>query len=210
MGSHRVAIADYGSGNIASVVNALLEVGASPRVVNDPRELETFDRVIVPGVGAFEKCMQQLKDSGLDESIRYFASLQRPILGICVGMQILFQRSSEFGQNSGLEILSGEVRQLPNRSTEGDQIRLPNIGWRELMTTEWADANTSRLNSHAMYFAHSYSVSAPLELVSAHIDFGGHTICAAVQSDALTGVQFHPERSGPIGLKFLRSFCFQS
>ena len=212
--SRRVVVVDYGVGNLRSVARALEAVGAEPDVTDDVSAVADAERLILPGVGAFRSCAEALESRGLKQPVLdYFAS-GRPALGICVGMQMLFEGSEEFGRTPGLGVMPGEVAALNLTTADGAVIRSPFIGWSPLSPAaeERPDAwDGTILNGVApgssVYFVHSFA-ACPIDEGQrlAISDYGAGSVCAAVRHGALYGVQFHPERSGPTGLKILANF----
>lgn len=208
-----VSIVDYGMCNLLSVARAFEHCGAKVNVVEEPRAVGSADRLVVPGVGAFSDSMKEIIERGFDDEIRNFVGTGRPIFGICVGMQMLFDTSEEFGEHAGLGILPGRVRAVPSLGTDGQVQRVPHIGWNHLIETEggrdWRDTLLAPMvgTEPAVYFVHSFSaVPAVVADRLADCYYGGHRICAAVQRNNLMASQFHPERSGPVGLAMIRQF----
>ncbi|MCY9692561.1 imidazole glycerol phosphate synthase subunit HisH [Paenibacillus alginolyticus] len=208
----KVSIIDYGMGNIFSVSRALEYNGAEVRLTSDPHEIQNSDRLVLPGVGAFKDGMQELKHRGLVDSIREFALKERPFLGICLGMQMMFDYSEEFGCNDGLGIIAGNVKLIPNINETGQKIKIPHIGWNELMLPvgrhSWDNTileNT--LQRSFVYFVHSYTAQ-PVDNSHRLADcyYHGQLISAAVQQNYAFGCQFHPEKSGEIGLNIIKNF----
>lgn len=198
-----VTIIDYGRGNLFSVGQALRHLGAAHRVSGDPAEIENADRLILPGVGAFGDAMATLQARELCGPIRRAVARGIPFLGICLGMQLLADDSEEFGIHSGLGIISGHVRRLP----EGPETRIPNVGWRAL-TVAGGDPLLGNLDADAMvYFVHSFAFVAddPADVI-ATISINGHAVAAAVRRGNAIGYQFHPEKSGPVGLDLIDRF----
>tara|TARA_R110001606_G_C15238216_1_gene635917 strand:- start:238 stop:885 length:648 start_codon:yes stop_codon:yes gene_type:complete len=206
-----VIVVDYGIGNVFSVCNALKRIGATPVLTRDPSAIRAADRVILPGVGAFSRAMENLRSLGLDAEIAAYVATGRPFLGVCIGMQVLMDGSTEFGDHTGLGLIPGKVEKIPATTSQGTTLRVPHISWSAvssdapLDTGSWQEAAFA--NAAHYYFVHSFMArpadSAHL-LASAH--YGGHQITAAVRRDNVTGVQFHPERSGPAGLQLLKYF----
>ena len=208
-----VTLLDYGMANLLNVARALQHCGADVSIVETPREAREADRLIVPGVGAFQHAMDEIRSRGLDDAVKAHAASGRPLLGICVGMQMLFEVSEEFGEHEGLGILPGRVRALPNRTVAGGEQRVPHIGWNQLRAPAsdrtWTDSVLGSFvdEEPAMYFVHSFSADPGLQSDRlADCIYGGHRICAAVQRGNVTATQFHPERSGEAGLQLLRAF----
>lgn len=208
-----VTIIDYGVGNLLSVRRGFEFVGATVKVTDDPELLLSAQRVVLPGVGAFGKAMEALQNKELIPAIKNVIYKRVPFLGICLGMQLLFEASEEFGVNKGLSILPGMVKPLPKTSADGSQLKVPHIGWNQIQPTGshelWAGTclNDIQINE-SFYFVHSYSAVTQIDShVLAHCNYGGHKLVAAVSSENITGFQFHPEKSGLAGLKILRRFC---
>jgi imidazole glycerol-phosphate synthase subunit HisH len=206
-----VVVVDHGRGNLFSVCQAVAAAGGAPTLTADPTAVVGADRVVLPGVGAFGDAMATLTTTGLDEAIRGFAATGRPLLGVCLGMQLLFEESSEFGRHAGLGLLPGRVNRLPP-PPGGSRDKIPNVGWCPLqpaaggMPWSWSLLATAKPGDWA-YFVHSF-VAAPREHAHrvAEIVFGGQPVVAAVASGAITGCQFHPEKSGRVGLGIYEAF----
>lgn len=189
----KVALADYGAGNVRSLSSALLRAGAEPVVTTDPELVREAPLALIAGVGRVESAAAGLARNGLDDALRERVAAGRPVAGICVGMQLLFEESEEGGR--GLGLLSGPVRGLRAR-------RVPHMGWNTLVATR-ASSLLDGLQGADVYFAHSYAADpADPDLAIATVDHDG-PIVAAVESGALAGLQFHPERSGPAGARVI-------
>ena len=189
----RIAIADYGAGNLRSLCAALVRAGGEPQVTTDPDVVRETPLAVVAGVGHVASAAAGLSRTGVDEALRERAAGGRPLVGICVGMQLLFEESDEGG--AGLGVLAGPVRRLQAE-------RVPHIGWNTLATRA-ATGLLEGLDGADVYFAHSYAaVPADGAVVTAEVEHGGRVV-AAVESGAIAGVQFHPERSGPAGARCL-------
>ena len=207
MTTPRVTVVDYGIGNLHSVVKALRHEGAHVKVGTEPRDLLDADRLVVPGVGAFGDGMKGLTDRGLVEPIRGFAATGRSLLGICLGMQLLFGESEEFGMHPGLCLIPGRVVEV----THGDGFKVPQIGWNRIYPAsdaDWAGTLLEQVEPGAMmYFVHSYT-AVPQHDSDRLADtvYAGQRISAAVHRENIWGCQFHPEKSGPVGLTVLRRF----
>ncbi len=207
-----VHIVDYGIGNLLSVARAIERIGGEPRLTRDGDEIASAERLILPGVGAFEACMTTLTGYGLVEPTTAFARSGRPFLGICVGMQMLFDHSVEFGQHAGLGLLPGYIGPIPQSDRHGVR-KVPHIGWGTLALpprrTAWTGTvlDSATPGSTAAYFLHSFS-ALPTDDSDwlAVADYSGYPVCAAVARDNLIGCQFHPEKSGPAGLEILARF----
>lgn len=189
----RVAVADYGAGNLRSLCAALVRAGAEPGVTTDPDEVLESPLAVVAGVGHVASAAAGLAGTGVDASLRERAAAGRPVLGICVGMQLLFEESDEGG--AGLGLLAGAVRRL-------EAARVPHMGWNTLATRPGSRV-LEGLDGADVYFAHSYAaVPAERVVVAAEVEHGG-VVVAAVEAGAVAGVQFHPERSGAVGARCL-------
>lgn len=202
----RVGIVDYGSGNLLSVRHALERCGVEVDLLTDPAEVLAAERVILPGVGAFPAAMRRLNAAGLDEALKTYAQSGRPLLGICLGMQLLAESSEEFGMTSGLGLIPGKVERMPTSDLHGRTTRVPFVGWARSSPTPLT-ASVVPVAGY-FYFVHSYRfVAAGPGNILASYQFEGHDVVAAIGADATVGVQFHPERSGLAGLEFLRAFA---
>jgi glutamine amidotransferase len=206
-----VAIVDYGSGNLFSVMRALEKCGGRPSLADNAALIESADRLVLPGVGAFADGMRGLRERGLIEPIRQFAASDRPLLGICLGMQMLATSSEEFGAHDGLDIVPGRVVPVPTHDIHGALQKIPHIGWADLLP--WRDRGWSdgllidTPPATAVYLVHSYHfVPANDSDGLAICMYGGHRITAAVQRSNIVGCQFHPEKSGSAGLRLLTTF----
>lgn len=209
--NRKVTVVDYGMCNLFNVVRAFEHVGAEVSVATTPEAAQDADRLVVPGVGAFRDSMKEVQSRGFADAIRRFAETGRPLFGICVGMQILFDASEEFGEHAGLGILPGRVRAIPGASTTGQSQRVPHIGWNHLHSggRDWSNTLLAPLvgTSPALYFVHSFAATpARDEDKLAHCIYGGHQVCAAVQRMNVMATQFHPERSGLVGLRVVEHF----
>ncbi|MCL2923463.1 MAG: imidazole glycerol phosphate synthase subunit HisH [Trichodesmium sp. MAG_R04] len=198
-----IAVIDYDMGNLHSVCKGLEKAGGNPRITDSPREIDKADAVILPGVGSFDPAVQHLRTRNLEIPIKQIITSGKPFLGICLGLQILFE-SSEEGQEAGLGILAGKVRRF--KSEPG--LTIPQMGWNQLQFTQpehllWSDIGSQPW----VYFVHSYYVDPTVSQVTAAIVTHGHqTVTAAVGKDNLMAVQFHPEKSSAVGLKILSNF----
>lgn len=206
-----VTIIDYGIGNIFSVKRAFEQCGATPFLSGDPATIERADRLVLPGVGAFGDGMQGLRDRNLIEPIRHFAASGRPLLGICLGMQMLATTSAEFGAHEGLDLIKGHVVAVPDRDRDGQPLKIPHIGWADLEPP--APGRWSRTifegtaKREAVYLVHSFQFQPDDEQTRlADCFYGGNRIAAAVKSGNVIGCQFHPEKSGKVGLGLISAF----
>lgn len=208
----KITVVDAGIGNLFSIARALEVVGAEVELAHDLASIAQADHLILPGVGAFATGMQGLHTQGLDAAIINHANSGKPLLGICLGMQMLMSTSHEHGDHQGLGIIPGHVRQIPNTTTDGAKQKIPHIGWNDLhppsKISNWNNtilANTTE--GDAVYFVHSFAVSPDkAEDALAITTYGGHKICAVVKHGNVYGCQFHPEKSGEVGLNILRHF----
>jgi glutamine amidotransferase len=216
MSTQMITLLDYGMCNMLNVARALEHAGADVHVTEDPKDAIAAERLVVPGVGAFSECMRAVDNLGLGDAIREFVRSGRPMLGICVGMQILFEASEEFGETPGLGILPGRVRIVPGTTTEGTPQRVPHIGWNHLIEPQvgrsWDNTLLQPFGSvgPAVYFVHSFAAEPANDGDRlADCNYGGHRISAMVKRDNVTATQFHPERSGTVGLSMLKEFLSQ-
>jgi glutamine amidotransferase len=208
-----VTVIDYGAGNLLNVVRGLEHLGYAPYVTEKADDIEKASKLVLPGVGAFGDCMSALDTLGLVEPIKTYLASGNDFLGICVGMQILFEGSDEFGTHPGLGFLPGRVMRIPQQNADGVKHKIPNIGWSALQTRRengWNDTILGHLTpdseANEMYFVHSYMGQAQGDDELAYIDYHGIHITAAVKRGNVYGVQFHPEKSGDVGLSVLKAF----
>lgn len=200
--SARIAIVDYGMGNIRSVQNALVRCGASAQLTSDADVLASADALILPGVGAFGEAMTNLRQRGLIEPIKRLAGEQgKPLLGICLGMQLLAEESEERGSFAGLGLIDGVIRRIP---TPGG-LRLPHMGWNTVTIRQADPLFQGTQDGDTFYFVHSFHMECPHGVIAAVTDYGGDVV-AAVQRGNIFGAQFHPERSQSNGLRVLANF----
>ncbi len=195
--SPRIAVLDYGMGNIRSVATALRRVGAEPKVTAETAVVAASGALVIPGVGAFGACVAAIRAAGLDGAVRAFAASGRPTLGVCLGMQVLFERSEE-GGGPGLGVFRGDVRRLPT------SVKVPHMGWNRVTWTGQYRLFAGIPDGTWFYFVHSYAC-APAEDVVAGETEHGVRFAAAVAGDSVAGVQFHPEKSGDAGLALYRN-----
>ncbi len=207
-----VTVIDYGAGNLLSVQRGFESCGASVTVTSDHRTILAALKVVLPGVGAFQSAMQALNRLGLISVIRQVAIAGKPLLGICLGMQLLLDESEEFGLARGLGLIPGRVVPVPSQSSAGEFQKVPHIGWSGLCRSPgqtWSD--TILRNStpgDAVYFVHSF-MAEPTDSAHRLADcmYGGRRVAAVISRQNVVGCQFHPEKSGQIGLEILRAFC---
>lgn len=208
--SKTVTVIDYGIGNLLNVLRALEHCGATLRVIDKSSAADLdAERLVLPGVGAFGDGMAELRARGFDDLVKRFADTGRPFLGICVGMQMMFDASEEMGEHAGLGLLAGRVRPVPAAGADGKPHRVPHIGWRPLeAAASWEGTILSDVRpGERAYFVHSFAAEpadAAVRLADVHYD--GQRICAAVHQGSLYGCQFHPERSAQAGLGMLQRF----
>jgi glutamine amidotransferase len=197
-----IAVIDYGAGNLHSVKNALDFLGAESTVTDDEAKILSADKVILPGVGAFGDAMKNLCARGLDKSVRRAAEKGTPLLGVCLGLHLLFESSEESPEVNGLGIFKGAVRRIP----KADKLKIPHIGWNEIIPAKHSRILSGVGEKAYMYFVHSYYICPEDEsIVSAYTDYGNR-LPIAVEKENVFATQFHPEKSGTAGLEILKSF----
>ena len=208
----KVTILDYGLGNILSVVRAAEKINCSVLVARSSNELTHNGPIIIPGVGAFPEAMRRIDKLGLRDKLTCAAELGIPILGICLGMQLLFARGEEHVESTGLNLIPGSVVQLPSQSSAGERLRIPSVGWRQVFYIDRSPTSAlpqtrEFVDGHSFYFVHSYHVIPTYSnhLVASYRR-GEKNVAAIVNRDNVWGVQFHPEKSGRTGLMFLDFF----
>lgn len=199
-----IAIVDYGVGNLFSLISSFNKIGAEIVVTADPQVISGADGIILPGVGAFEDAARKLRDSGLDKVIVEQAQKGKKLMGICLGMQMLFQQSYEYGCHEGLGLLKGNI--VPMKDSIPADLKIPHIGWNALHFTRESGLFKYISNNDCVYFVHSYYATDCDDSVIATAEYGKE-LTAAVQKDNIMGCQFHPEKSGEVGLNILRAFC---
>ena len=202
-----IAIIDYGVGNLFSLKSSFAFIDKEAVVTGDPEVIEKCDRIILPGVGAFSDAAKKLKESGLGDVVKEQAAKGKPVLGICLGMQLLFEKSYEYGEHEGLGLIKGNVR--PIADVVGKELKIPHIGWNALIFPK--DEEKSPLYKYTnegdfVYFVHSYYAADCDESITAVSEYGA-MITASVQNGNIYGAQFHPEKSGNVGLGILKAFC---
>ncbi len=199
-----VGIIDYGVGNLFSLRSSLDHLGISSVISSDPEVLHSCDRIILPGVGAFGDAARKLRQTGLDAFVCREAAAGKPLLGICLGMQLLFEKSYEYGEHTGLGLLPGEV--IPMQGTIAQGLRIPHIGWNGLHIQRPCPILKYTREGDHVYFVHSFYVPGSSETAAAAAEYGA-SISATVCRDNVYGCQFHPEKSGQVGLNILKAFC---
>ncbi|MBE6639594.1 MAG: imidazole glycerol phosphate synthase subunit HisH [Ruminococcaceae bacterium] len=200
-----IAIIDYGVGNLFSLTSSFFAIGAEIKVVSAPEELENAEKIILPGVGAFGDAAQKLRDSGMADELLKQAAKGKPILGICLGMQLLLEKSYEYGEHQGLGLIPGEIR--PISDVIPADLKIPHIGWNALHLTKPQNALFKYLKEgDHVYFVHSFYGTNCAQNTIATTEYGA-PLTAAVAKDNVFGCQFHPEKSGNVGLSILKAFC---
>lgn len=199
-----IAIIDYGVGNLFSLRSSFAAIGQEAVVTGDATKIADAERVILPGVGAFADAYEKLCRNGMDEAVRRAVASGKPVMGICLGMQLLFERSFEYGKYPGLGLLKGEVVGMEGRIGPG--LPIPHIGWNALKICRSGGVLKYVNEGDCVYFVHSFYADKCEDSVTATTDYG-IDLTASVQRDNLYGCQFHPEKSGRVGLSILRAFC---
>ena len=199
-----VAIIDYGVGNLFSLQSSLAAVGAEAVVTSDPCVIRDADRILLPGVGAFGDAITKLRKSGLADVVTEQARAGKPLLGICLGMQLLFEKSYEYGEHEGLGLIQGEVRPIADVIPE--DLKIPHIGWNALHLRGVSPLFRYLKEGDCVYFVHSFYGANCDASVIATAEYGAE-LTAAVACKNVYGCQFHPEKSGAVGLNILRAFC---
>ena len=200
-----IAIIDYGVGNLFSLTCSFESIGADICVTSDPSVIAKSDKIVLPGVGAFEDAARKLRNSGLDKVIKAECAAGKPLLGICLGMQLLFDKSYEYGEHEGLGLIKGNIRPISDIIPEG--LKIPHIGWNALSFGDEKNELFKYVNEgDFVYFVHSYYGAECNDSVIATAEYGV-PLTAAVRKGNVCGVQFHPEKSEKVGLAILRAFC---
>ena len=199
-----IAIIDYGVGNLFSLRSSFAAIGQEAAVTRDIGEIRRADRLILPGVGAFEDAAEKLRASGMDRAVKEETAKGKPLLGVCLGMQMLFERSHEYGVHEGLGLLKGEIRPIAERIPEG--LKIPQMGWNALKIVKDSPLLKYTREGEYVYFVHSYSAVDCNESLLAVTEYGAD-LTACVGKGDVFGCQFHPEKSGEVGLRILKAFC---
>ncbi len=199
-----IAIVDYGMGNLRSVEKALVHLSYDANITNEPEAVLKADKLILPGVGAFADCLSGLKNSGLYDAVLEFISSGKPFLGICVGMQMLYEKSFEFGIHKGIGIFSGAIKKFPDEIIK-EGMKIPHMGWNQVNFTSHHKIFNGIENMTNFYFVHSYYAPVNDDETIAVCEYGT-VFAAAVAKDNVIATQFHPEKSQKAGLKFLQNF----
>ena len=199
-----IAIVDYGVGNLFSLISSFKFIGAEIEVTSDPDVIRKSDKIILTGVGAFEDARRKLNDTGLDKIIIEEAKNGKPVMGICLGMQMLFEKSYEYGEHCGLGLLKGSV--VPMQGVIPAELKIPHIGYNPLIFKKQSPLFKYIKEGDCVYFVHSYYATDCEDSVIATAEYG-RELTAAVMQGNIMGCQFHPEKSGDVGLSILRAFC---
>ena len=198
-----IAIIDYGVGNLFSLKCSLASIGADAVVTSDPEVIRSADKILLPGVGAFADAANKLRHCGLDQVVIREARAGKPLLGICLGMQLLFEKSYEYGEHTGLGLIKGEV--CPIGDVIPADYKIPQIGWNGLKIKQQSPLFRYISDGDCVYFVHSYYAAKCDDAVIATTEYGAE-LTAAVAKENVYGCQFHPEKSGPVGLAILKAF----
>jgi len=202
-----IAIIDYGMGNLRSVQKGFEKVGFDAVVTADPKTVLAAEKVVLPGVGAFRDCMRNLEEGGFVEPIRKVIQEGRPFLGICLGLQLLFTESEEFGLHKGLDIIPGRVVRFADGMTENNEkLAVPHMGWNQISFKQQSPVFAGVDEGANVYFVHSYYVQPLDQAVVATTTNYGTDFCSAISRDNIVATQFHPEKSQAVGLKILKNF----
>ncbi len=200
----KICIIDYNMGNLSSVKNAFLKLGQKVDIVKDADRLKDYDKVVLPGVGAFGDAMVHLNKFGLSDSIKEFSKTGKPMLGICLGMQLLFERSEEFGSHIGLGLIPGDIKYF-EVSKFPKRLKVPHMGWNKLFIQKDSPLLKGMKEDFYLYFVHSYHASCKEEFIIGKTLYG-YEFASAVQNENIFGLQPHPEKSHDSGLKILKNF----
>ena len=198
-----IAVIDYGVGNLFSLKSSFAAIGSEAVVTSDPDVIAEADRLILPGVGAFEDAARKLRDTGMADVVRREAASGKPIMGICLGMQLLLDKSYEYGEHEGLGLIHGSVRPISDVIDEG--LKIPHIGWNRLIVKKQSPLFKYLNDGDCVYFVHSY-YAADCDDVTAVAEYSAE-LTASIEKGNVFGCQFHPEKSGDVGLNILRAFC---
>ena len=199
-----IAVIDYGVGNLFSIKSSFARIGADVVVTSDKKVIDNADRIMLPGVGAFKDAARKLRETGLGELVKEEVKKGKPVMGICLGMQMLFEKSHEYGEHEGLGILKGEV--VPMKGYIRAELKVPHIGWNALHIEKPSRLLKYCKEGDYVYYVHSYFASKCDGSVIATSEYD-KALTAAVEKDNVFGCQFHPEKSGEVGLNILRAFC---
>jgi len=205
-----IGIVDYNMGNLASVINAFAKVGANARVESEPAKLQDYDKLILPGVGAFGDAMENLQERGMAEAIKHYAASGKPLLGICLGMQLLFESSEEFGTTQGLGLIPGKVVGFDEEKFD-HPLKIPHMGWNELFKMQNDKTAEAQLfeglpREFYLYFVHSFHAQCD-DRYAIGKTYYGYEFVSAVQNENIYGIQPHPEKSHSNGLRIIENFA---
>jgi len=202
-----ITIIDYGMGNLRSVQKGFERLGFDARVTADPGDVERAGKLVLPGVGAFRDCMENLRSGGFVEPIKRHIESGRPFLGICLGLQLLFTESEEFGRHQGLGIIPGRVVRFPAEMRQGGEaLKVPHMGWNQITVRRQAPIFKGVADGSSVYFVHSYYVVPEDDSVVATVTDYGIPFCSSIWRDNVMATQFHPEKSQQVGLTILKNF----
>ena len=199
-----IAIIDYGVGNLFSLSSSLAAIGRDAVITSDKNIISNADRIILPGVGAFADAIAKLRSTGLDKVVIDEAAKGKPIMGICLGMQLLFEKSYEYGEHAGLGLIKGSI--VPIKDRVSPNFKIPHIGWNAVYHNKEHELLKYTLSGEYVYFVHSYFADGCDESLLTYTEYG-ERLTASVVYKNIYGVQFHPEKSGNVGLNLLRAFC---
>ncbi len=204
----RIVIIDYGMGNLRSAQKGFERVGFAARLSSDPADIATADKLVLPGVGAFRDCIGNLRAGGFVEPLKAHVAAGKPLLGICVGLQLLFSESEEFGRHEGLGIIPGKVVRFPAGMRQGgEELKVPHMGWNCIALRRPAPILKGVAEGSFVYFVHSYYARPDdPQVVAAEATYGDVTFCAALWRENVMATQFHPEKSQGVGLRILKNF----
>jgi len=200
-----IGIVDYNMGNLASVINAFAKMGVDTTLESDPTKLKQYDKLILPGVGAFGDAMEHLKENGMNEAVIDYAKMGKPLLGICLGMQLLFESSEEFGSTQGLGLIPGKVVAFDENKFD-HTLKVPHMGWNELFVQSDTALFEGLTKDFYLYFVHSYHAVCDDKYAIGKTHYG-YEFVSAVQNGNIYGIQPHPEKSHEYGLKIIENFA---
>lgn len=210
----KIVIIDYQLGNLFSVNQALSNIGLDVTVSSDPEDIKTADAIVLPGVGAFKDAMENLKDMQLVDPIKDFVASGKPFLGICLGLQLLFEESEEFGAAEGLGLIKGKVKKFDNCDAEGNPVKVPQIAWNQVSPASGQAWKGSPLENtkegEYLYFVHSFYVAPEEEVGLTTTTYGGKEYVSSVLKENMFACQFHPEKSAAVGLDIYKSWAKQN
>ncbi len=199
-----IAVIDYGVGNLFSLKSSFAAIGQEAVITADPAVIRAADRLILPGVGAFEDAAEKLRESGMADLVKAEAASGKPVMGICLGMQLLFDKSYEYGEHEGLGLIHGEIRPISEVIAHG--LKIPHIGWNALIFKKPTKLFQYIKEGDCVYFVHSYYAADCADSTTATAEYSAE-LTASVERGNVFGCQFHPEKSGDVGLNILRAFC---